>query len=82
MKNPENKHLRIQSTLDIHHDENKKRGFSHVSVDAELIALSNLAVAEATLVRAGKGSALPHFIAIVKRIEDICGFTFEIIDQT
>lgn len=82
MKNPEGKQLRIKSTLYIHNDENKKRGFSHVSVSTEVIVLSNLAVAEATLVRAGKQSALPHFIAIVKRIEEICGFTFEIIDQT
>lgn len=41
------------------------------------IVLSNLAIAEASLVKAGKDSAMPHFLAIVKELERIYGFTFE-----
>jgi len=41
-----------------------------------LTSLSNLAIAETNLVKAGKDSALPHFIAIVKEIERIAGFKF------
>lgn len=73
MKNPENKSLKIVDTFDCIKDGRQ------VSKDAFAIALSNLAVAEATLVKAGKDSAMPHFVAIVKRLESLCGFEFEII---
>lgn len=45
------------------------------------VVLSNLAIAEALLVRAGKDSAMPHFIALVKEIERYYGFEFEVIDD-
>ena len=44
--------------------------------------LSNLAIAESNLIRAGKQSALPHFIAIVKELERIFGFEFQLLDET
>lgn len=44
------------------------------------LVLSNLAIAEATLVKAGKQSALPHFIAIVKELEELYNFRFEALD--
>ena len=66
MKNPENKPLSII--------------YQGMSPDVEpgtyALVLSNLAIAESNLVRAGKDSALPHFIAIVKELEDVCGFRF------
>lgn len=43
------------------------------------LMLSNLAIAESNLVRAGKDSALPHFIAIVKELEYLYGFTFNVV---
>jgi hypothetical protein len=43
--------------------------------------LSQLAIAESNLVKGGKDSAMPHFIAIVKEIEKVCGFKFEKIEE-
>jgi len=43
--------------------------------------LAQLAVAQSNLVKAGKDSAMPHFIAIVKELERIYGFTFEQVDD-
>lgn len=40
-------------------------------------ALSNLAVAEAILWKAGKKTAESHFIAVVKELERVCGFEFQ-----
>lgn len=72
MKNPENKSLRIVKPpkVELVSDRN-----------TYVIALSNLAVAESNLIRAGKDSALNHFIAIVKELERVLGFTFEIMED-
>jgi len=76
MKNPDNKHLRITpprfvaSGLPI---TEAATGYA--------IVLSNLAIAESNLVKAGKDSALPHFIAIVKELERMYGFKFEIAED-
>lgn len=72
MKNPELKPLRIV-----------RPNFSiNYSVGRGIYAkaLGDLAIAEAILVRAGKSSALPHFLAIVKEMESLCDFKFEVID--
>jgi len=45
------------------------------------IVLSNLAIAESNLVKTGHGLAMPHFIAIVKELEKVLGFTFEIMEE-
>ena len=73
MKNPENKHLRIAW----HSNSGEPWSMTHNDT-VRASVLSNLAIAESNLVRAGKDSALPHFIAIVKELEDLCGFWFEI----
>lgn len=45
--------------------------------------LRQLAIAESNLVKAGKDSAMPHFIAIVKELEAYHRFHFEQIpDET
>lgn len=77
MKNPENKPLRIRCTWD-------RKGFEVPAAVDDIsgywrnygLVLSNLAVAQSNLVKAGKDSALPHFIAIVKELEKIYGFEF------
>lgn len=47
------------------------------------IALSNLAVAEASLIDApGQDSAGPHFRAIVKEIQRFYGITFEDVNES
>ena len=43
------------------------------------LMLAMLAIAESNLVKAGKDSAMPHFIAIVKELERHYGFKFETI---
>lgn len=70
-KNPENKPLRIVQTNSCP---------DYVSTYG--IVLSNLAIAQATLVKAGKDSAYPHFIALVKEIERIYGFEFQIMQES
>jgi len=72
MKNPDSKPLRIVDAQAMH------RPISHASSYG--IMLSNLAIAQSNLVRAGKDSAMPHFIAIVKELEQLYGFKFEIHD--
>lgn len=70
-KNPENKPLRIVST-----------GKSKLaSVEAYAQMLNNMLLAQALLVKAGKSSALPHFIAVVKELESLFGFKFEILPE-
>jgi hypothetical protein len=70
MKNPDNNPLRIVYKDDATRLQRLKCiDFSDM--------LTRLAIAEATLVKAGKQSALPHFIAIVKELEEIWGFRFE-----
>ena len=63
----------------VHRVEN--RVTSQVGADAYAIALSNLAIAQSHLVQAGKDSAMPHFIAIVKELEEVCGYEFELLDR-
>jgi hypothetical protein len=70
MKNPDNKPLRIVRT---------RKTF--LSQEGYINMLSNLAIAESNLVKAGKDSALNHFIAIVKELESECGFKFEIMED-
>lgn len=62
MKNPDYTPLKIVRTRSL-------REVPFPGTAQYVSALSNLAIAESNLVRAGKGSALPHFIAIVKEIE-------------
>jgi hypothetical protein len=71
MKNPENKPLRIVYT---HNDKAARLQQEYC------VVLSNLAIAESNLVRGGKESAMPHFIAIVKELEKVYGFEFRTID--
>ena len=70
VKNPDNKPLRIVRTRD-----------TFISPESYVQMLSNLAIAESNLVKAGKDSALNHFIAIVKELEKECGFKFEIMED-
>jgi len=73
MKNPDNKPLQIVYTR-----LPSQRNFS----DAQYgLMLSNLAIAESNLVKAGKDSAMPHFVAIVKELESLCGFEFKIMEE-
>lgn len=47
------------------------------------VALSNLAIAEASLIGLrGQDSAKPHFLAIVKEIERVYGIEFEDVNGT
>lgn len=68
MKNPKNKPLRI-----VRDKPYKSRDCD----DTYLQVLAMLAVAESNLVKAGKDSAMPHFLAIVKEIEDCYNIKFE-----
>jgi hypothetical protein len=69
-KNPKNKPLKIV----------KDKG--GLCVDLSYIkSLDNMLLCQAMLVKAGKSSALPHFIAIVKELERVHGFRFEILEE-
>lgn len=70
-KNPDNKPLRI-----------KRDGVFSAYDERYALILSNLAIAESNLVRAGKDSAMPHFIAIVKEIERVLKIEFKIIEES
>ena len=70
-KNPENKMLMVTNTRNVY----------STSKEIYIVALSNLAIAESNLVRAGKDSAMPHFIAIVKELERLCDFRFEVVEE-
>jgi hypothetical protein len=72
MKNPDSKPLRIKWTAST----------CPLGNDQVASVLATLAVAESNLVRAGKDSALPHFITLVKAIEEIYGFTFEKLEES
>ena len=72
MKNPDNKPLRLVYTTN---DNEINRGQEYC------IVLSNLAIAQSNLVKAGKDSAMPHFIAIVKELERAYGFEFRIMED-
>ena len=73
MKNPELKPLRIVMSG----TTAREQGYDTEGLRSYCLMLSNLAIAESNLVRAGKDSALPHFIAIVKELERLYGFKFE-----
>jgi hypothetical protein len=76
----DNKHLRIVYNTDGHTDDRDHQHHARQTAIYPLI-LSNLAIAESNLVKAGKDSALPHFIAIVKELEQYYGFKFEVIED-
>ena len=78
MKNSDCRPLRIISEFS-KNKENQTSRIGAVSLDAYVVALSNLAIAESNLIKAKKSSALPHFIAIIKELETLCGFKFEIL---
>lgn len=75
-KNQDNRPLKV-----IHRFNSVGGRDSKVSDSIYAQVLSNLAIAESNLVRSGKGSAMPHFIAIVKELERICAFEFEIMEE-
>ena len=77
MKNPENKPLRIRFN---HQDSEEWVTKCHVDRGYFALVLSQLAVAQSNLVKAGKDSAMPHFIAIVKEIERLYDFQFTYLD--
>ena len=70
-KNPKNKPLRIVSSRKDRPVDKGRR-----TTENYMLVLSNLAIAESNLVKAGKDSAMPHFIAIVKEIEEYYGIEF------
>lgn len=76
-KNPENKPLKIVW------DKSKSAlsGMGTKTVEAYIRSLDAMLVAQATLVKAGKSSALPHFLATVKELEHLHGFHFEILED-
>lgn len=86
MKNPDNKQLRIVFNTDCKFLQNAvDSGRTLQIAEVEYLngytaALSNLAVAQSNLAKQGKDSAMPHFIAIVKELERVYGFRFEIAD--
>lgn len=69
-KNPDNQPLRIV------------RGGKEIDEAEYQRMLIQLAVAQSNLVQAKKDSAMPHFIAIVKELEQYYDFTFEQTDGT
>ena len=70
-KNPDNRPLRIVSVTG-----------EPIETDASYpLVLAQLAVAQAYLVRSGKKSAMPYFIAITKEIERLYGFKFEVVSR-
>ena len=69
-KNPENKPLRISACGRKYMRPGRCSGEYARMLSSMLIAQSNL-------VKAGKDSAMPHFIAIVKELEEIFDFRFE-----
>ena len=70
MKNPNTKMLKIVDAFPTKDPDNPLNSYNYAFV------LSNLAIAESNLVKAGKDSAMPHFLAIVKEIERVFGFKF------
>jgi len=69
-KNPENKALRIVRKSNIIRD-----------MSLYVQTLSSLAIAESNLIRAGKDSAMPHFVATVKELEKVLEFSFEVMEE-
>lgn len=82
-KNPENKPLRIKRKEWTRRETPVGAGGTWTDEYWQNygLMLSNLAVAQSNLVKAGKDSAMPHFIAIVKELEDLYGFSFEILEE-
>ena len=86
MKNPDNKPLRVVFNTDckfLHNAINSGRTLQIAEVEylnGYTNALAQLAIAQSNLAKQGKDSAMPHFIAIVKELERVYGFRFEIAD--
>ena len=80
-KNPENRPLRIKRGANNLLRGVPPGGLGGLKDGVYAVVLSNLAIAQSNLVRAGKDSAMPHFIAIVKELEDIYDFTFEVLED-
>lgn len=74
-KNPDNKPLRIISKM----SPADRYATGHRNYP---VVLAQLAIAQSNLVRAGKDSAMPHFIAIVKEIERYYGIRFEQYEES
>lgn len=70
-KNPDDKPLEIVET---------KHGRESMGDDTYAVVLSNLAVANAILWNKGKDAGRTHYIAIVKELEHLCGFRFQIME--
>jgi len=73
-KNPDNRPLRIVR-------EDTPAGQTPLTDSVYARDLATLALAQATLVKAGKDSAMPHFIACVKELERLYRFRFEQIQE-
>lgn len=69
MKNPDSRPLRIVGPRPRQHEPEYKN------------MLGQLAIAESNLIKAGKDSAMPHFLAIVKELERVFDFRFEQIPE-
>lgn len=50
--------------------------------EAYVGTLNAMLIAESNLVKAGKDSAMPHLIAIIKELERIHSFSFELLEET
>ncbi len=72
MKNPEGKPLELVAAA--HARET-------VGDETYAIVLSNLAVANAMLWHKGQDAGKTHYIAIVKELERLCGFSFRIMEE-
>jgi len=84
MKNPDNKPLRIYVTNPHLTNLSETDGMSeteHRQLTSYGEMLAKLAIAESNLIKAGKDSSMPHFIAIVKELERVYGFEFKIIEN-
>lgn len=77
MKNPDSKPLRIVAPQ--WHNSSEPFGSNRMLV-ANSRAIQNYGLMLSNLVKAGKDSAMPHFIAIVKELESIYGFEFNIME--
>lgn len=50
------------------------------SIEAYASMLVEMMKVQAMLVKQGKDSAMPHLIAIVKELEELFGFKFEVLE--
>lgn len=79
MKNPDSKPLRIVKVPPQLREQDELGRTDRT--DNYGLMLSNLAIAQSNLVKAGMKSAMPHFIAIVKELEFMYNFKFEIMND-